>query len=90
MRPAVWKRWLEFDPVERARAHGRRLSDFALVFVDAGRQDEYHLQYGARQLVRALREQGVTVEHQEFDDGHMGVSYRYDVSIPRITRALSA
>lgn len=89
LRPAVWERWLAFDPVERAREHGTRLADFVLVFLDAGTKDEFHLQYGTRQLAEALREAGVTVEHQEFDDGHMGVSYRYDVSIPRITRALS-
>ena len=30
------------------------------------------------------------LQHEEFDDGHMGVSYRYDASLPLITRALSA
>jgi enterochelin esterase family protein len=90
LRPAVWERWLAFDPVLRAQDHGARWKDFALVFIDAGRKDEFHLQYGARQLVDALHEQGVDVRHEEFDDGHMGVSYRYDVSIPLITRALSA
>ena len=90
LRPAVWERWLAYDPVERAASQGRRLSDFALVFIDAGLRDEYLLQYGARQLVEALREQGVAVQHEEFDDGHMGVGYRYDVSLPLITKALSA
>jgi enterochelin esterase family protein len=90
IRDDVWARWLEHDPVERARLHGERLADFSLVFVDAGRKDEFHLQYGARQLVDALKEKGVAVHHEEFDDGHMGVSYRYDASLPLITRALSA
>jgi enterochelin esterase family protein len=90
LRPEVWERWLAFDPVERARRVGRRLADFALVYVDAGTRDEFHLQYGARQLVEALRAQGVPVQHEEFDDGHMGTSYRYDVSLPLITQALSA
>ena len=89
LRPEVWARWLAHDPVERARRDGRRLADFALVYVDAGVRDEYQLQYGARQLVEALRGQGVAVQHEEFDDGHMGTSYRYDVSLPLLTRALS-
>jgi len=89
LRPEVWARWLEHDPVERVRKDGRRLADFALVYVDAGVRDEFHLQYGARQLVEALREQGVAVQHDEFDDGHMGTGYRYEVSLPLLTRALS-
>jgi len=89
LRPEVWQRWLELDPVERARREGRRLADFALVYLDAGLRDEFHLQYGARQLAEALREQGVAVRHEEFDDGHMGTGYRYDVSLPLVTAALS-
>jgi enterochelin esterase-like enzyme len=90
IREDVWARWLAHDPVERALREGERLADFSLVFVDAGRRDEFHLQYGARQLVDALDQKGVAVHHEEFDDGHMGVSYRYDASLPLITRALSA
>ena len=89
LRPEVWARWLACDPVERARRDGARVADFALVYVDAGARDEFHLQYGARQLVDALREQGVAVQHEEFDDGHMGTGYRYEVSLPLLTRALS-
>jgi hypothetical protein len=89
LRPDVWARWLTFDPVERAAVYGEVLAAFQLVFLDAGLRDEYHLQYGARQLAEALRARGVTVQHEEFDDGHMGVSYRYEVSLPLMTRALS-
>jgi len=89
LRPDVWSRWLTFDPVERAAVYGEVLADFALVFLDAGLRDEYHLQYGARQLAEALRARGVAVQHEEFDDGHMGISYRYETSLPLMTRALS-
>jgi len=89
LRADVWARWLTFDPVERAAVYGEVLADFKLVFLDAGLRDEYHLQYGARQLADALRAKGVAVHHEEFDDGHMGVSYRYERSLPLMTRALS-
>lgn len=89
LRPDVWQRWLAFDPVERAARQGRRLADFALVYLDAGTRDEYQLQYGARELADVLRAQGVAVQHEEFDDGHMGIGYRYDVSLPLLTRALA-
>jgi hypothetical protein len=41
-------------------------------------------------VAEALRAAGVAVEHQEFEDGHMGTSYRYDASLrwiaPRLAR----
>lgn len=90
LRDDVWGRWLAHDPVELAKTQGDRLRDLALVFVDCGLRDEFHLQFGARQVVDALRGHGVDVVHEEFDGGHMGTSYRYEASLPRITRALSA
>ena len=41
-------------------------------------------------FARRLTQLGIPHEHQEYDDGHMGVSYRYDVSLPRLARALSS
>jgi hypothetical protein len=38
--------------------------------------------------VAALRRHGVEVHHEEFDDGHMSITYRYDVSLPLLVRAL--
>jgi len=89
LRENIWDRWLEHDPVEMASIHGAQLADYKLVYVDAGLRDEYHLQYGARQLVDMLRDSGVEVQHEEYDDGHMGTSYRYDRSIPLMSQALS-
>lgn len=85
----VWKKWLEHDPVEMCCHRGAALRHYELVFIDAGLRDEYHLQYGARQLVEVLRGRGVDVHHEEFDDGHMGIGYRYERSIPLMTQALS-
>ena len=90
LRPEVWARWLEHDPVRfvpQALPAYRRL---ASIFVDCGTRDEFNLRWGARQVVAALRAGGVAVEHQEFDDGHMGINYRYDASLrylaPRLAR----
>ena len=48
------------------------------------------LDIGARILCAKLRELGVEHEHEEFDDGHRGITYRYDVSIPKMAKALAA
>ncbi len=91
LRPEVWARWLEHDPVRfvpRTLDAYRRL---ASIFLDCGSRDEFNLRWGTRQVVAALRAGGVEVAHQEFDDGHMGINYRYDSSLgylaPRLAQA---
>jgi S-formylglutathione hydrolase FrmB len=90
IRDDVWARWLEHDPV---RTVPRRLEAFGRlggVFVDCGTRDEFNLRWGARMVAGALRGGGVDVEHQEFEDGHMGINYRFDASLrwlaPRLHR----
>lgn len=90
IRDEVWARWLEHDPVRfvpRLRDGYRRLRG---VFLDCGTRDEFNLRWGARMIAGALRAAGVDVEHQEFEDGHMGINYRFDASLrwiaPRLRR----
>jgi len=88
-RPEVWERWRAWDPVNMVDTYAENLKRLRLVFVDCGAKDEFTLQWGARALVAALRRHGIGVHYEEFDDGHMSVSYRYDVSLPLLVRALS-
>jgi pimeloyl-ACP methyl ester carboxylesterase len=91
LRPEVWARWLANDPArfapERIPAF-RRLSG---VWLDCGTRDEFHLRWGPRMVVQALRAGGVDVVHEEFDDGHRDIHYRYDRSLswllPRLARS---
>jgi S-formylglutathione hydrolase FrmB len=85
----VWARWLAWDPVRMVEAHAEALRRMRLVFLDCGKKDEFRLDVGARILARRLRALGVACEHEEFDDGHMDVHYRYDVSLPKIAKAIS-
>jgi Putative esterase len=91
LRPSVWRKWLAHDPLQmiKAPAHARALRSLRLLFVDAGTRDEYYLHFGARRFVRQAKSLAVRVVHQEFDDGHMDVSYRYDVSLPLVAKAIS-
>ena len=88
LRLAVWKRWLRWDPVRMAPRYARQLRKLRLLFVDCGLKDEFQLQWGARILSEKLAKLGVRHVHQEFDDGHMDISYRYDVSFPILSRHL--
>jgi pimeloyl-ACP methyl ester carboxylesterase len=88
LRADVFARWLAFDPVRRIAGGAAKLRALRRLFVDCGLRDEHHLQFGARRFARECRAHGVAVEHEEYDDSHRGTSYRFDVSIPRIVRAL--
>jgi len=82
-RADVMARWRRHDPVVACRRYARNLKKLRGVFVDCGLRDEYALHAGARILVKRLRELGVEpLVHEEFDDGHMDIGYRYDVSLP--------
>jgi len=87
----VWRRWLACDPVRmvagsaRYRAAARTLK---LVYVDCGRKDEFNLDLGARMLTHELRRAGARVHHEEFDDGHMDIPYRYDRSLALLSKVL--
>ena len=85
----VWERWRAHDPVNLVEQHAAGLKTMRFVYVDCGRKDEFALIWGARALVARLQRAGVSPVYEEFDDGHMNVSYRYDSSLPRLVRALA-
>jgi len=87
---AVWRRWKGFDPVDLAASHVEALRGMKLIYLDAGTRDEHALDLGARVLAARLRALGVAFRHEEFDDGHRGTSYRYDVSLPLLAAAVGA
>jgi hypothetical protein len=66
------------------------LRSLRLVYLDAGLRDEFNLQYGARIFCQRLQARGIPFTHEEFDDGHMNIQYRYDVSLKAISDALAA
>jgi enterochelin esterase family protein len=86
----VWQRWKAWDPIEMLATHAEALRRMKLIFIDAGTRDEHNLDLGARIFVRRLQTLGIACEHQEYDDGHRGTAYRYDVSLPRLASAIGA
>jgi enterochelin esterase family protein len=86
----VWRRWKTWDPVEMIATHAEALRRMRLIFIDAGTRDEHNLDLGARIFARRLATLGIACEHEEFDDGHRGTAYRYDVSLPKLAGAIGA
>jgi enterochelin esterase family protein len=87
--PQVWARWLEWDPVELLDRYGENLRGLRLLFMDCGSRDEFALNFGARLMARRLAKRSIAYEYEEFDDTHMNIQYRYDVSLPKLAHALA-
>lgn len=85
LRDDVWQRWLKHDPVRLVEKHVENLKSLKLLYLDAGTRDEFALDIGARVLSKKLKDHGIEHIHEEFDDGHMGISYRYDRSLELIS-----
>ena len=86
----VWARWLQWDPVRMAPRYAEALRGMRGIFIDAGRRDEWFLDLGAEAFRRALEQIDVTeVRFELFDAGHMGIEYRYPISLKYLAERLS-
>ncbi len=85
---AVFARWLSYDPAERVAGRLPALRRLRLRYLDCGRRDEYALDIGARVVTQRMRDAGLEVRHEEFDDDHRNVGYRYEVSLPALAGVL--
>ena len=88
--PAIWQRWLDRDPVRACVHHAAALQSLKLLYLDAGRSDEWYLNYGHRALARQLRALDVPHLIDEFDGGHMNIDHRIEVSLAKMTAVLRA
>ena len=70
----------------RSAENLRRLE---LVYMDCGWRDQYHIQYGCRQLSAALTQRDIPHHYEEFDGTHSGIDHRMDLSLPALAKALS-
>jgi S-formylglutathione hydrolase FrmB len=85
----VWERWLYWDPVRMVPTHLDALKRMKLIYIDAGKKDEYFLDLGAKAFAKELDSAGIPYEIDFFDDTHMGLQYRYPRAIKRLAEALS-
>jgi len=86
----VFDRWLAFDPARMCLQKKRELARLRLRYIDCGRKDEYGLDIGARVMASRMRELGLVVHHEEFDDDHRNVGYRYEISMPALAGVLES
>ncbi|KJK45367.1 enterochelin esterase [Lentzea aerocolonigenes] len=92
LRPDVWQRWLDWDPVRMVPRFSDAVRSLRAVWIDAGRTDEYFLDLGASAFRAELSHAGVPderVHFELFDAGHGGIDYRYPLSLGWLAERLA-
>ncbi|MGC6493157.1 MAG: alpha/beta hydrolase-fold protein [Myxococcota bacterium] len=86
----VLDEWQAFDPLQliEAKPHQDALRTQRLLFLDAGRSDEYSLQLGMQRFSQRLNDLDIPHQTDLFDGGHRGTAYRWDVSLPLLATAV--
>jgi S-formylglutathione hydrolase FrmB len=88
--PELWDRWLAWDPVRMVPQYADALRGLTAIWIDAGKNDEWYLDLGAEAMVAELAKIGVTdVEFELFEGTHMGIDYRYPLSLAYLATKLS-
>ncbi len=93
-RDDVFARWLEWDPVHRARRPevAEALRHMRAIWIDSGKGDEYFLDLGATAFRRTLSEIGVpddVIRFELFEGRHGYITWRYPLSLAWLVERLS-
>jgi S-formylglutathione hydrolase FrmB len=85
----VWAEWLAWDPVRMAAKYADALRSMKLIYLDAGKSDEYYLDLGATALAKELDGLGIDYFLELFEGRHGGIGYRYPKAIGMLVEAMS-
>jgi hypothetical protein len=86
--PQRWKKWLRHDPINQVSRYRQALKQLRVLYIDCGRQDQFHIHYGNRQLSQALNNAEIDHRYVEFDGTHSGIDHRLDTSLPLLAKRL--
>jgi hypothetical protein len=92
LRPEVWQRWLDLDPVRMVPRYADALRSQQAIWIDGGTRDEWHLDVGAEAFRRALLDNGVPEDRiyfELFDAAHGAIDYRYPLSLAWLCERLT-
>jgi putative esterase len=84
LRPEVWQRWLDWDPVRMVAKHADAVRSLRAIWIDAGIRDDWALDLGAQAFRDELHKHGVAddvVHFELFDATHAAIDYRYPLSL---------
>jgi hypothetical protein len=87
-----WARWLAWDPVRMVDGYADALRGLRAIWIDAGDEDDYHLDLGAQAFRAELTRIGVAddkVFFEIFPATHAGIDYRYPLSLAWLAHRLA-
>ena len=90
--PAVWDRWLDWDPVRMVERHADAMREMRAIWIDAGRADDFYLDLGAEAFRLELERIGVAsgvVRFELFDGTHSNIEWRYPAAIGWLAERLA-
>lgn len=73
LKPKIWEKWKQKDPLVFLPQRRKALKD-QRIYLSVGAYDEYHLQYGARQIRKILKTHKISHSYSEFQRGHRDLS----------------
>jgi S-formylglutathione hydrolase FrmB len=88
----VWEKWLRFDPLKMVDEplFQNALRQLSGLYFDAGKKDEFQLQYGAMQMDAKLTRYNIVHRFELYDGGHFRTSHRLDISLAFLAGALTS
>jgi S-formylglutathione hydrolase FrmB len=92
VRPEVWTRWLDWDPVRMAPHYADALRSLRAIWIDAGTRDDFFLDLGAVAFRDELAKLGVDEEKiyfELFSATHAAIDYRYPMSLAWLAHRLA-
>jgi S-formylglutathione hydrolase FrmB len=92
LRPDVWQRWLDWDPVRMVPRYAAALRGLRGIWIDSGTRDDFNLDVGASAFRAALLEAGVEedlIYFELFDATHSGIDYRYPLSLAWLCKRIT-
>jgi enterochelin esterase family protein len=86
LRKDIFNKWLKHDPVQLVTKYKNNLKKLKLIFLDAGKSDEFALNVGARIFSERLTKNRIKHYHEEFNGGHFNIQHRYDRTFEMISK----
>lgn len=84
-----WRRWLELDPLRNISDNIDNLRDKKII-LQVGSRDEFSINIGIRGMSKILKENRVEHVYREYDEGHFGIEYLYEDSLPDLVKFLTS
>ena len=74
IKKSLWNKCLQKDPIVFLPKRLKNLKSLSFVYLEVGKKDEFHLQFGARKIAQILKKSKTKHFYQELEGGHFDSS----------------